>query len=151
MSAWDVLRGSRPEGGRVVVADWGGDASGLDAAEVLAANGYRVALTVGSAAFGETLHQYQRNLYASRLYRGGIEIWHHLELVSWDGSRAHFTNIFAPELVAELGADSLVLALGRVPVRELAVQGALEVGDRLAPRSLEEAILEGSLAGRGIE
>jgi 2,4-dienoyl-CoA reductase-like NADH-dependent reductase (Old Yellow Enzyme family)/thioredoxin reductase len=151
MTAWDVLRGSRPEGGRVVVADWGGDASGLDAAEVLAASGYEVALAVGSTAFGETLHQYQRNLYAARLYRAGIEVWHHLELAAWDGDRASFTNIFAPELEAALKADALVLALGRVPVRELAVQGALEVGDRLAPRSLEEAILEGSLAGRGIE
>ena len=54
--AWDVLRGSRPDGRRVVVADWGGDASGLDAAELLAASGYEVALAVGSAAFGETLH-----------------------------------------------------------------------------------------------
>ncbi len=33
----------------------------------------------------------------------------------------------------------------------LEVQGALEAGDRLSPRSLEEAILEGSLAGRGLE
>src|SRR5436190_17158544 len=63
VSAWDILRGSRPEGGRVVVADWGGDASGLDAAELLAAGGYQVALAVGSAAFGEALHAYQRNLY----------------------------------------------------------------------------------------
>jgi 2,4-dienoyl-CoA reductase-like NADH-dependent reductase (Old Yellow Enzyme family)/thioredoxin reductase len=147
-SAWDVLRGARPEGGRVVVADWGGDASGLDAAEVLAASGYQVALTIGSAAFGEALHQYQRNLYAARLYRAGIEVWHHLELAAWDGGRAIFTNIFAPELEAGLEADALVLALGRVPVRDVVLQGAVEVGDRLSPRSLEEAILEGSLAGR---
>ena len=59
-----------------------------------------------------------------------------------------FTNIFAPELEAVMEADALVLALGRVPVRDLEVQGALEAGDRLSPRSLEEAILEGSLAGR---
>jgi len=149
-SAWDVLRGGRPEGGRVVVADWGGDASGLDAAELLAASGYQVALALGSAAFGETLHQYQRNLYASRLYRAGIEIWHHLELTGWDGRRARFTNIFAPELVADLEADALVLALGRVPVRDLEIHGALEAGDRLSPRSLEEAILEGSVAGRAV-
>jgi pyruvate/2-oxoglutarate dehydrogenase complex dihydrolipoamide dehydrogenase (E3) component len=149
-SAWDVLRGGRPDGGRVVVADWGGDASGLDAAELLAASGHQVALAIGSAAFGETLHQYQRNLYAERLYRAGIEIWHHLELAGWDGRRARFTNIFAPELVADLEADALVLALGRVPARELAVQGAAEVGDRLSPRSLEEAVLEGSLAGRAV-
>ena len=151
LSAWSVLRGGRPGGKRVVIADWGGDASGLDAAEVLAANGYDVALTVGSAAFGETLHAYQRNLYATRLYRAGIEVWHHLELASWDGSRAVFTNLFAPELEAAMDADGLVLALGREPVRDLEIQGALEAGDRLAPRSLEEAILEGSLAGRGLE
>jgi 2,4-dienoyl-CoA reductase-like NADH-dependent reductase (Old Yellow Enzyme family)/thioredoxin reductase len=150
VTAWSVLRGARPEGKRVVVADWGGDASGLDAAELLAASGYEVALALGSAAFGETLHQYQRNLYAARLYRTGVEIWQHLELASWDGGRATFTNIFAPELEAALTADALVLALGRVPVRELEVQGALEAGDRLSPRSLEEAILEGSLAGRAI-
>ena len=35
-----------------------------------------------------------------------------------------FTNIFAPELEAVMEADALVLALGRVPVRELEVQGA---------------------------
>jgi len=151
MTAWDVLRGSRPQGGRVVVADWGGDASGLDAAEVLAASGYQVALAVGSAALGETLHQYQRNLYAARLYRAGVEVWHHLELAAWDGGRATFTNVFAPELEAAFNGDALVVALGRVPVRDLVVQGAREAGDRLAPRSLEEAILEGSLAGRGVE
>jgi 2,4-dienoyl-CoA reductase-like NADH-dependent reductase (Old Yellow Enzyme family)/thioredoxin reductase len=150
MTAWDVLRGSRPDGERVVVADWGGDASGLDASELLAASGYQVALALGSAAFGETLHAYQRNLYAARLYRAGIEVWHHLELAAWDGGRATFTNIFAPDLEAALKGDALVLALGRVPVRELAVQGAGEAGDRLAPRSLEEAILEGALAGRAV-
>jgi 2,4-dienoyl-CoA reductase-like NADH-dependent reductase (Old Yellow Enzyme family)/thioredoxin reductase len=150
LTAWSVLRGGRPEGKRVVIADWGGDASGLDAAEVLAASGYDVAVTVGSAVFGETLHAYQRNLYAARVYRAGIEVWHHLELASWDGGRATFTNIFAPELVAPMDADALVLALGREPVRELEVHGALEVGDRLSPRSLEEAILEGSLAACGL-
>ena len=151
MTAWSILRGGRPDGKRIVVADWGGDASGLDAAEVLAASGYEVALTLGSAAFGETLHQYQRNLYAARLYRAGVEVWQHLELASWENGRATFTNIFAPELEAAMDADALVIALGRVPVRDLEIQGALEAGDRLSPRSLEEAILEGSLAGRGLE
>jgi 2,4-dienoyl-CoA reductase-like NADH-dependent reductase (Old Yellow Enzyme family)/thioredoxin reductase len=151
VTAWDILRGDRPDGERLVVADWGGDAAGLDASELLAASGYQVTLAVGSAALGETLHAYQRNLYGARLYRAGIEIRHHLELAAWDGGRATFTNIFAPELEVVLEADALVLALGRVPVRELALQAAGEAGDRLAPRSLEEAILEGSLAGRVIE
>ena len=146
--AWDVLAGSRPEGKAVVVADWGGDASGLDAAELLAVEGYEVVLATGSAAFGETLHQYQRNLYAARLYRAGVEIVHHVELTGAADGRASFRNVFAPELETVLDADVLVLALGRVPMRDLVVPGAEEAGDRLAPRSLEEAILEGTLAAR---
>jgi hypothetical protein len=37
-----------------------------------------------------------------------------------------------------------------VPIRDLEIQGSEEAGDRLAPRSLEEAILEGALAGRAV-
>ena len=58
-----------PTGRRVVVADWGGDPAGLDAAEVLAAAGNEVTLAVASVAVGELVHQYRRNLYLHRLYR----------------------------------------------------------------------------------
>jgi pyruvate/2-oxoglutarate dehydrogenase complex dihydrolipoamide dehydrogenase (E3) component len=148
LQAWDVLAGSRPEGKVVVVADWGGDASGLDSAELLAGEGHEVVLAVAAAAFGETLHQYQRNLYAARLYRAGVAVVHHLELKGSGGDGLRFANVFAPELESQLGADAVVLALGRVPDRELVLPGAEEAGDRLAPRSLEEAILEGTLAAR---
>jgi hypothetical protein len=62
--------GVRHRGLRVVVADWGGDPSGLDAAEVLALAGNDVTLAVASVAVGEGVHQYRRNLYLQRLYRG---------------------------------------------------------------------------------
>lgn len=150
LQAWDVLAGSRPEGKVVVVADWGGDASGLDSAELLAGDGYEVVLALGSASFGETLHQYQRNLYAARLYRAGVAVVQHVELRGAGEDGLVFVNVFAPELESVLAADAVVLALGRVPVRELAVSGAVEAGDRLAPRSLEEATLEGALAGRAV-
>jgi len=53
-------------------------------------------------------------------------------------------------LVAELDADVLVLALGRVPVEVSAPPGipVERAGDCLSPRSLEEAVLEGTLAAR---
>ncbi len=154
VQAWDVLRGPRPGGLRIVVADWGGDASGLACAELLDEGGNTVTVAVGSAAFGETLHQYQRNLYAARLYRAGVRLEHHLELVGAERGRARFRNLFAPELESELPADLLVLSAGRVPERALAEELAgtgLEVheaGDCLGPRGLEEAILEGTRAGR---
>jgi 2,4-dienoyl-CoA reductase-like NADH-dependent reductase (Old Yellow Enzyme family)/thioredoxin reductase len=156
VQAWDVLRGPRPRGRRVVVADWGGDASGLACADLLDAAGNDVTVAVGSAALGETLHQYQRNLYAARLYRAGIRLEHHLELVGAEQDRVRFRNLFAPELESELPADLLVLALGRVPERSLAealADAGLEVreaGDCLGPRGLEEAILEGTLAAQAV-
>jgi 2,4-dienoyl-CoA reductase-like NADH-dependent reductase (Old Yellow Enzyme family)/thioredoxin reductase len=154
VQAWDVLRGPRASDRRVVVADWGGDASGLACAELLEAAGNDVTVAVGSAALGESLHQYQRNLYAARLYRAGVRLVHHLELVDADRGAVRFRNLFAPELESDLPADLLVLALGRIPDRALveSLAGAglevQEAGDCLGPRGLEEAILEGTLAGQ---
>jgi len=154
VQAWSVLAGPPPRGRRVVVADWGGDAAGLACAEVLTAAGNEVTLAVGSAALGEVLHQYQRNVYAARLYRAGVRIEHHLELAGTERGRVRLANVFAPELETALAADLLVLALGRVPERglaaRLAAEGAQvhEAGDCASPRSAEEAILEGTLAAR---
>ncbi|MGH3021715.1 MAG: FAD-dependent oxidoreductase, partial [Gaiellaceae bacterium] len=154
VQAWTVLAGPPPRGRRVVVADWGGDAAGLACADVLTAAGNDVTLAVGSAAFGEGLHQYQRNLYAARLYRSGVRIEHHLELAGAEPGRVRLANVFAPELETALPADLLVLSLGRVPERDLAKRLAAsgvevhEAGDCASPRSAEEAVLEGTLAAR---
>ena len=152
VQAWDVLAGAEPSAAQVAVADWGGDPSGLASAELLATAGAEVTLAVGSAAFGESIHQYQRNLYAQRLYRAGVQIEHHLELTGGGPDGVRFRNLFAPELETVLLADLLVLACGRVPERGLAEELAAlgvpvaEAGDCLSPRSAEEAILEGTLA-----
>jgi 2,4-dienoyl-CoA reductase-like NADH-dependent reductase (Old Yellow Enzyme family)/thioredoxin reductase len=154
--AWDVLAGPPSRGRRVVVADWGGDAAGLAAAELLTGAGNEVVLAVGSAAFGEGLHQYQRNLYAARLYRAGIQLEHHVELAGTESGRVLLRNLFAPELELSLPADVLVLALGRAPERRLAEELAgrgvelHEAGDCVSPRGAEEAILEGTLAARRV-
>jgi 2,4-dienoyl-CoA reductase-like NADH-dependent reductase (Old Yellow Enzyme family) len=149
--AWDVLAGARPTG-RVVIADWGGDPSGLDCAEVLAAGGAQVTLVIGALAAGEALHQYRRALYLERLYDAGVEIRHHLRLVGTTASRVTFTNLFAGHLSTDIEADALVLAQGRRPapgsfgrLRDLGLP-VRRVGDAQTPRALEEAILEATTA-----
>jgi NADPH-dependent 2,4-dienoyl-CoA reductase/sulfur reductase-like enzyme len=151
-TAWDVLGGSLPEGRTVVVADWGGDPGGLDAAEVLAAAGKEVTLAVASVAVGELVHQYRRNLYLQRLYRAGVHVLHHHELVEASEGTVRLRNVFARELETTVDADAVVLALGRVPVELEAPAGARveRAGDCLSPRSLEEAVLEGTLAARSV-
>ena len=156
LQAWDVLGGRTPDGETVVVADWGGDPSGLDAAEVLAAAGKYVTLAVASVAVGELVHQYRRNLYLRRLYRAGVTITHHVVLESASDGMVRLRNVFAPELMTTVPAEAVVLASGRVPedslaseVREAGIAVA-EGGDCLGPRSLEEAVLEGTLASRRV-
>ena len=65
---------------------------------------------------GESVHQYRRNLYLQRLYRAGARILPHLQLADATGGEARFRNVFAPELETSVTADTIVLALGRIPV-----------------------------------
>lgn len=151
VDAWDAI--ARPESveGPVVVADWGGGWTGLDAAEVLAAAGRSVTLACASAGVGESVHQYQRNLYLARLDRLGVRLVQHCELVANDG-RAWFRHVFSGRALEAPETATLVLSLGRVPRDELwsTLEGRPDVeriGDVLSPRSAEEAVLEGAQAG----
>jgi 2,4-dienoyl-CoA reductase-like NADH-dependent reductase (Old Yellow Enzyme family)/thioredoxin reductase len=154
LAGWDVLRGERPRG-RVLVADWGGDPTGLDCAELLAAAGCEVTLTVAATAVGESLHSYRRALYLARLYSAGVGIRHHLRLVGVTPAGGLFANLFAGDVRELIQADHVVLAQGRVPapdpsagLRRLGLE-VRRAGDCASPRSLEEAILEGTMAVAG--
>ncbi len=151
VDAWEAI--ARPERvqGPVVVADWGGGWTGLDVAEVLAAGGRTVTLACAAAAVGEGVHQYQRNLYLARLDRLGVRLVQHCELALDDG-RAWFRHVFSGRVLETPEAATLVISLGRAPSDALwpALAGRPNVeriGDVLGPRSAEEAVLEGALAG----
>ncbi|MDX6496178.1 MAG: hypothetical protein QOE17_2164 [Gaiellales bacterium] len=148
--AWDVLSGAAT-GERVLVADWGGDWTGLAVAEHLADRGRSVRLVTSAIAFGEMIHQYQRNMYLGRLDAAGVELIHHLRLVSATAGRATFRNVFSDREVTLDGFDTLVVNDGRSAAgvtlfEALQDSGAdvLRVGDALGPRSFEEAIREGT-------
>ena len=94
--------------------------TGLAVAELLNRDGNEVIVAIGSVALGETLHQYQRNVYAARLYRAGVRVEHHLELAGAEEGQVRFRNLFAPDLETRIEAGLLVLALGRVPEHGLA-------------------------------
>jgi 2,4-dienoyl-CoA reductase-like NADH-dependent reductase (Old Yellow Enzyme family) len=148
--AWEAIRVPSAIPGPALVADWGGGWEGLDAAERLAGAGVTVTLACAAPLPGETLHQYQRNLYLARLDNLGVTILHHHELVTVD-DRTQLSHVFSGRRRPLPEAATLVLAQGRVPVDELWAQleehpGAVRAGDVLSPRTLEEAVLEGTLA-----
>jgi NADPH-dependent 2,4-dienoyl-CoA reductase/sulfur reductase-like enzyme len=153
--AWDILSGARPEG-RVLVADWGGEPTGLDAAELLAAAGHEVTLVTAAPMPGFSVHQYARHQYLARLERAGVTIASGLELDWGADGEVRCRSIFAPERGTTFAADAVVLALGRVPEDGLAdaLRAAgvpyVSAGDCRSPRGLEEAILEGTMAARTV-
>jgi 2,4-dienoyl-CoA reductase-like NADH-dependent reductase (Old Yellow Enzyme family) len=153
IDAWDAIAAPASVTGPVLVADWGGGWTGLDAAETLAEGGACVWLAVAAPLVGETVHQYQRVFYLARLERLGVTILHHRELAETAEGAAlrslwtHATEPLPPDV------RTLVLALGREPVDDLVGQlrergvPCTPVGDCRGARSLEEAILEGTAAG----
>jgi 2,4-dienoyl-CoA reductase-like NADH-dependent reductase (Old Yellow Enzyme family)/thioredoxin reductase len=148
VQAWEAIADPSSIEGPVLVADWGGDWAGLDAAELLAGAGLDVTLACAGAHPGETLHQYQRNLYLARLDQLGVPILHHTEVVDADGA-AVLRHVFSLRTSPLPEAATLVLALGRVPADELwsvleGRPGAVRAGDVLSPRTAEEAVLEGA-------
>jgi len=153
VQAWDVLGGAET-GRRVTISDWGGDWTGLVLAEQLAAQGRSVRLVTSAVAFGEWVHQYQRNMFLARLDDAGVELVHHLRPTGWDGTTATFRNVFSDRVVELDGIDTLVVNEGRCAqggelfgqLQDAGVD-VVRVGDAQGPRSFEEAIREGTDAG----
>jgi 2,4-dienoyl-CoA reductase-like NADH-dependent reductase (Old Yellow Enzyme family) len=146
--AWRAIAEPASVAGPVLVADWGGEWSGLDAAERLRGAGQAVTLACAATHPGEALHQYHRNLYLGRLHAAGVEVLHHSELAVESGGLA-LRHVFSGAPIAMPACTTLVVAHGRAPADEL--WGRLEdhphavrAGDVLSPRSLEEAVLEGT-------
>lgn len=155
LTAWEVLDGARRPG-RIVIADWGGDAVALDCAEVLAMEGADVTLVTSGYVAGETLHQYIRTAYLGRLHHCGVRLAPHWALMAGANGTVRFRNVFAEELETDFTADLLVLSHGRVPEDglSLALTDAgiphRSVGDCRSPRGIEEAVLEGAVAVRDL-
>ncbi len=152
VDAWQVLAGA-DIGKAVVIADWRCDWIGLGLAEMLAAAGHHVRLMANGQMAGESLQLYVRNHYLARLRRLGVDIATHVRLFGADGDSAYFQDTLTGAAVVADGMDTLVLAQGHVARDDLgcALEAAglavTRIGDCLAPRTAEEAVLEGLRAG----
>ena len=155
VGAWDVLQGANT-GARVLVADWRADWVGMGLAERLVLDGHRVTLAVNAPHAGFNLQLYLRSHWVGRLHRLGVEVVTDADLFGVDGTTAYLRHATSGEAMLREGVDTVVLATGHAA--ETALEAALAglacpvrlVGDCLAPRSAEEAIYEGFLAGREV-
>lgn len=156
MDAWQVLTGTAKPGGRVVVADWRRDWIGPGIAERLARGGAHVRLAVNGTHMGEALPLYVRDTTAATLHRLGVEVTPYARLYGTDGDTVFMQHTASSEPILFEGADTLVLCLGHQPedrlwaaLRPLCTDLHM-IGDARAPRTAEEAVYEGMLAGRAV-
>ncbi len=153
VDAWQVIRGEMPVGSRVVIADWRCDWTGMGLAEKLVRSGCRVTLAVNGTMPGQTIQMYVRDRWAGELNRLGVEIIPYVRLVGADSSGVWLQHVTSNEIILIDAVDTVVAALGHMPDTTLAEDleewpgTVVVIGDCLAPRTCEEAVLEGMKAG----
>ena len=148
LDPWQVLQGANT-GRRVVIADWRCDWIGMGLAEKLARDGCHVRLASTGHVAGESIPRYTRDVWLGTLHRLGVEMIPLVRLYGADGDSAFFQHMASGEAVVCEEVDTLVVAQGHRPVNVL--EGELDgwagefhvIGDALAPRTAEEAIIEG--------
>ena len=149
LTAWEVLQGAPVPSGRVVVADWRCDWIGLGVATLLAQRGRKVTLGVCGYHAGQRLQQYVRDGMIGDALRLGIEIIPLVRPYGADPGTVYLQHVLTGEPVLIEPASALVLSAGHLPVTGLAAALAgsgmdvHEIGDCLAPRTVEEAVLDG--------
>lgn len=160
LDAAQVLRGTRPPAGRTLVVDTPGDWVGIGVATLICENGGRATLSTTGYQAGEALQQYVRDEMLKRMIRAGVETLPLCRLYGADEDTAYLQHVLTEEPVILPGITSIVLSLGHTPdtgIEELLLaMPAAErpemhlAGDCLAPRTVEEAILEGMRVGHTI-
>ena len=140
-------------GARVVIADGRCDWVGLGLAEQLARNGCSVRLVVNGYMAGQKIQQYTRDRWIGALHKLGVSIIPYARLVGADESTAYFQHTASDEAMIMEDMDTLILATGSENDANLErlLQGwpgqVWVAGDALAPRTCEEAVLEGLRVG----
>ena len=137
----------------MLVADWRCDWIGPGIAELLAAGGRRVTLAVNGYHPGQLIQQYVRDTTIARLHRRRVEVVPLARLFGAQDRDVYLQHTTSDEPIVVEDVDAVVLALGHRA--EDALLASLEglgievhaVGDCLAPRTCEEAVLEGLEAG----
>lgn len=101
---------------------------------------------------GQRLQQYVRDAMTAAAARVGVQVIPLVRPFGYDGSAVFFQHVLTGDAVVVEDVATLVLAQGHEPVDGLLLAldtpGAFDgevhgIGDCLAPRTVEEAVLEG--------
>jgi hypothetical protein len=115
-----------------------------------------VTLVVNGYGAGESLQQYVRDSQLRALRKDHVEVLPLMRLFGVDDDTVYLQHVLSGEPVMIEGVAATVLACGHLPESDLLDQlkargwPVVGVGDCLAPRTVEEAVLEGLVAASQI-
>src|SRR6266516_6144320 len=151
-----VLAGEPVDGQRVVVVDETDSHGVLSTVELLASAGKNVEVVTEDFYIGRDLvATHDLVLWKQRVLSHGIVVTPHTTVVRIEPGKVIVVDRFA-EGEREVPADSVVLGTYERPSQELymalkdRIPHLLRIGDCVAPRRIEQAILEGRRAGEQV-
>jgi mycofactocin system FadH/OYE family oxidoreductase 2 len=150
-----VLTGRVQTGQRVLLIDLDGHHQSTSTAELLANQGKTVHILTSALFIGGSLGPLQ-DLYLTRqrLARKGVTFTPDIAVLGIEGTVAKGLNVYSNEMMDFVGYDTIVLAAGTVARDSLyfelkgRVRELYRVGDCVAPRKTDMAIVEGHRVGR---
>jgi 2,4-dienoyl-CoA reductase-like NADH-dependent reductase (Old Yellow Enzyme family) len=161
LSAWSVIAGQKPAGQNVVIADWSSDWSGLGVAHMLALSGHKVRLLSGASTCGESIPAIVRDQWVGELESLNVELICYARFFGAQGRTAFFQHTINGEAIICEDVDAIVSCYPPQSNNDCDWMSDLitpdnpslqikKIGDALAPRTVEEAVLEGVKAAWSI-
>lgn len=150
-----ILTGEVEAGDKVLFIDLDGHHQGTGTAELLADLGKKVHVLVPSLFQGSALGPLQDLFLArQRLAKRGVTCTPDIAVLEIQGTLVKGLNVYSNEMIDFEGYDTIVLAAGNVADDRLyfALKGKVKdvyrIGDCVAPRKTDMAIVEGHRVGR---
>jgi mycofactocin system FadH/OYE family oxidoreductase 2 len=155
ITTWEVLNGGVPAGPRVLLIDMDGHHQATATAELLADLGKKVHIITPTLFVGAGLGPLQ-DLYLTRqrLAKKDVTFTPDIAVLEIQGTLVKGLNVYSNEMIDFEGYDTVVLAVGNQACEDLyfALKGRVKelyrIGDCVAPRKTDMAILEGHRVGR---
>jgi len=157
VNTFQVLRGEMETGDRVLLVDLDGHHQSTGTAELLADQGKEVHMITSSLFVGGQLGPLQDLfLTRQRLEKKGVTSTPDIAVLEIQGTLVKGLNFYSNEIIEFDGYDTVVLAAGNRSDDRLyfelkgRVKELYRVGDCVAPRKTDMAIVEGHRIGREI-
>jgi thioredoxin reductase len=154
LNGWQVLNGQYPVGKKVLYIDESGGRQGASTVEFLADQGKEIEMITSDPFIGVELAPIgELNLMRQRLLQKGVVFTQEVEVEEIGPDKVTAREVYSNRSIIFEGHDTVVVDAGNVALDSLyhqlkgKIRELYRVGDAVAPRSIEMAILEGRAVG----